>query len=96
MANHKISSPNTLIRGLTHLQATASCLMSRYTHHSCPHLASAIVHHLHLLSEHPLVQNDSESRKAYLHLLEYWQRRTGRNWHSHESLLSVGVKSRRH
>lgn len=66
----KINNPQVAFYGL---ETTVCYLMTRFMTHPCPRIARTIVHHLHLLTEHPEAQDEAESHKVYGGLLEEWQ-----------------------
>lgn len=66
----KIGNPHIAFYGL---ETTVCYLMTRFMTHPCPRTARTIIHHLHLLTEHPEAQDEAESHKVYGGLLEEWQ-----------------------
>ena len=55
------------------VQATLLYLMNRYARTGCPRLLTLVLHHLHLLSSHPQLQDDDGVlRRMCDQLVEEW------------------------
>lgn len=70
---HKPRPPLPYAADLTLLQVATTTLMTRFYAQGCPGIASAVVHHLETLLNHPDIQASLVASEDYGSLLTQWR-----------------------